>query len=325
MTTATQASTQLTFACTDCGRRAPSSIECPCGGGPLVDLSKAEFRAMIVEIEDRRSEAHDQILTWAGVGVGVLGLVATLAYGLDVVRAIPLPVPFSLPIKLFAVAIGIAALTMTALRRAIPAKRNFPELVAARSAVRLPSRLLAPKRSTWIALGLFVASGLVISVLAPIVRRWSAEEERGHAAEVGKRYEALVECVDTKSAEQCKPELEGLHGALDGRRADAAVRAVLSERVRCTEDGCDVGQLDKHFDSVTEAMRSSGHAARSRRRTDDWAPLGGRSRDGAAWGPLGGGSTRLDARRFGRGLGSSPFGLERPEPRRLEGSPPSEE
>jgi hypothetical protein len=309
MTTVPHASTSLTFACTDCGRRAPSSIDCPCGAGPLVDLSKSEFRDMIVDIEGRRTEAHEQILTWAGVGVGVLGLVATLAYGLDVVRAIPLPVPFSLPIKLFLIALGIAALTIGGLRRAFPAKRNFPELVAARAAVPLPSRLLAPKRSTWIALGLFVASGLVISLLAPVVRRWSAEEEREHAAAIRTRYEALLGCVDTKAAEQCKPDLDAFAQALDGRRADAPLRAVLGERLRCTDDGCDVGQLDKHFDSLTEAMRSAGHAAQGRRSVDDSAPFGRaprgggrRSVDDRGWRPLGGGSPRLDAGPFGRGL-----------------------
>jgi hypothetical protein len=266
---------------------------------------------MVVEIEDRRCEAHDQVLTWAGVGVGVLGLVATLAYGLDVIRAIPLPVPFSLPIKLFGVAVGIALLTSSALRRAIPAKRNFPELVAARGAVHLPSRLLAPKRSTWIALGLFVASGFLISLLVPVVRRWSAEEERDHAAEISKRYQALVECVNTKPAESCKPDLDALHGSLDSRRADAPLRAVLSERLRCSEAGCDVSQLDKHFDSITAAMRSSGHYAPSRRpRANDR-------------GPLGGGSPRLDARRFGLGLGADPFG--RLEPQHIEETSPSEE
>jgi hypothetical protein len=307
MTTATQPSTHLIFACTDCGLRRPSSIDCPCGAGPLVDLSKPEFREMIVEIEDRRTEARDQGLTWVGVGAGVLGLVVTLAYGLDVVRAIPLPVPFSLPIKLFGIAVGIAALTTTALRRALPARRLFPELVAARSAVRLPSRLLAPKRSTWIALGLFVASGFVISLLVPAARRWSEDEERRHDAEVLRRYEALVDCVDSRSAAQCKSELEALHGGLDGRRADAPVRGVLTERLRCTEAGCDVGQLDKHFDSVTEAMRHAGDAVRGRRPANDWAPLRrppiggdpfrGRSMDGAPWGALGGGSPRVDASR----------------------------
>lgn len=309
MTNVTHASTSLTFACTDCGRRAPSSTDCPCGAGPLVDLSKAEFRDMIVDIEDRRTEAHEQILTWAGVGVGVVGLVATLAYGLDIVRAIPLPVPFSLPIKLFLVAVGIAALTIGGLRRAIPAKRNFPELVAARAAVSLPSRLLAPRRSTWIALGLFVASGLVISLLAPVVRRWSEEEEREHAATIRSRYEELLACVDTKATEQCKPDLEALAQALDGRRADAPLRAVLGERLRCTDAGCDAGQLDKHFDSITEAMRSAGHAAPGRRRVDEAAPFdpaprgrGRRSMDDLGWRPLGGGSPRPDAGPFGRGL-----------------------
>jgi hypothetical protein len=56
-----------------------------------------------------------------------------------------------------------------------------------------------------------------------------------------------------------------LAASLDSRRADAAVRLVLAERLRCVEGACDSSELDKHFDSISEAMQKSGQFVRGRR------------------------------------------------------------
>ena len=219
---------------------------------------------MIVEIEDRRAEARDQTFTWIGVAAGVIGIVLLMAVVPSVIRAIPLPVPFSMPIKVLLIAVAIAWLTTKGLLNVLPSTRRFPELIANRKSIALPSRLLAPKRATWIALGLFVASGVVITLATPVVKRWSAEEEQSHKAAISSRYGELLTCVESKEPAQCKSQLESLAASLDNRRADAAVRLVLAERLRCVEGACDSSDLDKHFDSITEAMQKSGQFVRGR-------------------------------------------------------------
>jgi hypothetical protein len=284
MTSTYRTANPLTFACTDCGRRWHAPIECACGAGPLVDLEKPEFREMIVEMEDRRAESHGQTLLWAGVGVGMVGgLFMLLAFPLFI-RMIPLPIPFSLPIKVIGMMIGFAVLASKVLAAMFPARRKFPELVANRAAVQLPSKLTAPKRSTLIGVGLVLALGLGITIATPMVEAWIVKEEGEHRREISKRYDRLVECVDEEQratfgresesdwTASCKRPLEALYESVDDRSADAALRNTLEEKFRCKEK-CDPKQLDKQFGALTEAQQSMGLFGRSpapRRRDSDF-------------------------------------------------------
>ncbi|NUP11169.1 MAG: hypothetical protein HOW73_34420 [Polyangiaceae bacterium] len=260
----------LHFVCTDCGRRAPAPGDCPCGAGPFVDLSKPEFRDMVIEIDDRRAESHQQRVLWAGVGAGIIGGVFVLAVAHPLIAAIPLPVPFAMPIKVIAMMIGLTLLTSRVLGEIWKAPRRFPELVASRPVVVLPSRLRAPKKATLIGIGAFLALGIAINVAAPFVKEWSNREEREHREEVAKRVEKLHGCVvenrpvsyglstrDVEWTAECKKPLARLYESLDGRSDDRPLRSVLDGLFSCNS-GCKAGALDEHYRELFNAAIHDG-------------------------------------------------------------------
>lgn len=292
---ATNPQTTFTFACTDCGRRAPHELDCPCGAGPLVDLAKPEFRQMVVEIEDRRVEAHEQTLLWIGVVVGIaLGLFT--AFGMPgVLAAIPLPVPFAPVIKalllMIAYAVGVSRLAGRVWR----APRRFPELVAHRAqGAKLPSKLHAPRASTAIGVAAFVGLCIAVGLAVPFIKAHVAAEELAHKKAVTRRWEALAECVESerpgelrtsfygRSAESelgelesdpfaapkpekkdawydsCRKPLGSLYEELDERSADAPLRNTLEEKMACGTGRCDASRLDKQWHVLTEAALAAG-------------------------------------------------------------------
>lgn len=285
-TTPAHASVAFTFACTDCGRRAPQAIECPCGAGPLVDLSKPEFRQMVVEIEDRRAESHQQTLHWVGVigGVGVGLLIVFFAP--TVISAIPLPVPFAPVVKTLLFMIAFAIGLSKAAGAVWQAPRRFPELVRDRGqGAKLPANLTAPRRATVIGVSLALAAFAAIGLAVPFVRAHIAEEELAHKRAVAKRWDALAECVATERPaavrteffgeptelpkrpsgkdawyDECRKPLGSLWESLDERSADAPLRNTLGETMACGGGKCDASRLDHQWVELEEAARASGHA-----------------------------------------------------------------
>lgn len=292
---ATNPQTTFPFACTDCGRRAPHELDCPCGAGPLVDLGKPEFRQMVVEIEDRRVEAHEQTLLWIGVVAGIaLGLVTvfTVPAVLDV---LPLPIPFAPVVKtlllMIAYTLGISRLAGRVWR----APRRFPELVAHRvQGPRLPSKLHAPRASTAIGVAAFIGLCIAVGLAVPFIKAHVAAEELAHKKAVTRRWEALSECVASerpgelrtsfygRSAESeladldsdpfaaptsdkkepwydaCRKPLGSLYEQLDERSADAPLRNTLEEKMACGTGRCDASRLDKQWHVLVEAALASG-------------------------------------------------------------------
>jgi hypothetical protein len=249
----------LHFVCTDCGRRSPLAADCPCGAGAFVDIDLPQFRAMVVEIEDRRLDGRKQRLLWAGVGIGVASVIGILVTVPSLILDIPLPVLFANPIKVVLLMIGVAVGSTRLLEAMFPAKRLFPELVAARPAVALPSRLHAVKRSTWIAIAGFVAFSIALSVAVPIVSAKMDVDDRDHRKAVATKFEALDDCMVDEYAEVCGKQLKALYEALDTRREDMALKSTLEAKLGC-ESVCKTSALDTSFGDVRGAAVRVGIA-----------------------------------------------------------------
>jgi hypothetical protein len=218
-----------------------------------VDLNDKQMRDMIVEIEDRRAEAHGQRLLWVAVGIGVMTGLGALVLIPGLIMAIPLPVPFANPIKF----IGLMILTGLAMSKALvfcfPAHRRFPELVAGRGGVRLPSNLRGVQRSTWITIAAVIGVGVVASVAVPLVSAYVEREEAEHRVQQASAFEALRDCVDGDGSGErtrdCQPALEALRAAVDDRSADMALRLTLDDKLSCAT-GCDATKLEEHMSDL---------------------------------------------------------------------------
>jgi hypothetical protein len=264
----------LSFACTDCGRRAPKEGDCVCGAGALVDLANPDMRALAIETDDRRTEEHGQRLLWISVGLSVSFGAFLLLVIPGVIKAIPLPVPFANPIKVFAIVIGFAVLSSKLLGAAFPARRRFPELVVGRGGVALPARLLAPRKTTLAVVVGLVVLGIGLAVAVPLGQKYVAEEEIEHRQQLVEGMKKLQTCVteaDAKAAAErdpspwgdpepvrnadrtgCQRELDALYDAVDGRRADMPLRLALEGKLAC-DSKCNAGLLADAYRDVENA------------------------------------------------------------------------
>lgn len=119
-------------------------------------------------------------------------------------------------------ALGATVLAGLAPSRALaccfPARRRFPELVAGRGAVALPSHSRGFRRSTWIGIAAVLAVGVAASVLVPLAGAHMEKEEA---------------------------ELESLRASVDDRSDDMAMRLNLDDQLSCATT-CDAGKLEAH-------------------------------------------------------------------------------